>query len=107
MKKLLILLLLMVSSNVFSSSEVFYNGEKLINDIKSDDLSANAYASGFIIGVIGVNYDNREICIDEGVTGDQLIQITKNYLEKHPDSWKYTASSILIFAIKEFYPCKK
>ena len=107
MKKLLILLLLMVSTNVFSNSEVFYNGEKLINDIKSDDLSANAYASGFIIGVIGVNYDNREICIDEGVTGDQLIQITKNYLEKHPDSWKYTASSILIFAIKEFYPCKK
>ena len=104
MKKILILILLTVSTNVFSNSEVFYNGEKLINDIKSDDLSANAYASGFIIGV---NYDNREICIDEGVTGDQLIQITKNYLEKHTDSWKYTASSILIFAVKEAYPCKK
>ena len=104
MKKILLIILLTVSTNVFSDSEGFYNGENLINDMKSDDLYANAFASGFIHGV---NDDSREICFYEVVTRNQVTQIIKNFLEKHPEYWKYTASSLVITAVKEIYPCKK
>lgn len=104
MKKLILFILLTVSTNVFSDSGGFYNGENLINNIKSDDLYANAFASGFILGV---NDASREICVDEGVTRNQATQIIKNFLEKHPEYWKYTASSLVITAVKEIYPCNK
>ena len=104
MNKIILLILLTVSTNVFADSEGFYNGEKLITDIRSSHQGDNIYANGYILGV---SDSNNELCIEGVVTGNQVTQITKNFLEKHPESWKYTASSLVMAALKEVYPCKK
>ena len=104
MKKILILILLTVSTNVFSG--VYFNAEKLITYIKSSSATDNMVALGYIYGVVDTH---TPICGWKmaGVTGNQLVQVTKNYLEKHPESWNYGAYGVVIYAIKEVYPCKK
>ena len=90
--------------NVFSA--LYYNAERLITDIRSSSSIDNMVALGYIFGVVDTH---SAICGWKltGVTGPQLVQITKNFFEKRPESWNYGADSVVIFAIKEKYPCKK
>lgn len=109
MKKILILVLLLTISTTSFSGGNYETGEKLINSIRSSNEIDRVYAIGYINGVldgyiVGVNSD---ICLGTGVTANQLVQITKNYLEKHPETWKYAARILVIFAISDVYPCKK
>lgn len=113
MKKILILVLLLTISTTSFSGANYQTGEKLINYIRSSNEMDRVYAMAYIQGVIDLEYTgfgsdgNGYICQMDEVTTNQLVQITKNYLEKHPETWKHTASILVIFAIGEVYPCKK
>ena len=105
MNKIILLILLTVSTNVFSDVN-YMTGETLINFLRSSNSEDNIIALGYIFGVIDTH---SEICDWKlaGVTGTKLVQITKNHLEKHPESWNYSASAFVKAAISEKYPCKK
>ena len=103
MKKIILFILLTVSTNVFSA---YYTGENLITDIRSSSSIDRMVAMGYIYGVVDVYFTSCQI-IFAGVSGNQLVQITKNYLEKHPENWNYTGESEVYLAISEKYPCKK
>ena len=79
MKKIILFILLTVSTNVFSG--LYFNAEKLITDIRSSSSTDNMVALGYIYGVVDTH---SPICGWKlaGVTGTQLVQITKNFLEK-------------------------
>jgi hypothetical protein len=104
MKKIILFILLAVSTNVFSGA--YITGEILINRIKSNLVIDNELALGYIFGVVD-SYDNFCKWKLEGITIFQLNQVTKNYLEKHPEIWNYSANYGVLSAIKEVYPCKK
>ena len=107
MKKLTLLLLLMVSTNVMSDTMVtpFVSGIDLIKWIKDDKYTTirNMYISGVVDGI--QLYDN--ICLPSNTYASQLIQITYNYMQKNPTTWNDIASYNIVNALKETYPCKK
>ena len=97
--------MLTVSTNIIFN-DAYLNGYMLFYLIRSNLIYKNKLATQYILGIVDTNYPTCNWKLT-GVTGDQLTQITKNFLEKHPESWNYNASILVYFAIKEAYPCKK
>lgn len=111
MKKILLIILLTVSTNIFSNNtyldgNAYLDGNTLINLIRSNLIYENQLATQYILGVVDTN-DGECNWKLTGVSGGQLNQITKNFLEKHPEYWNYNASMLVNFAIVRVYGCKK
>jgi Rap1a immunity proteins len=47
------------------------------------------------------------VCFPDSVVGQQLIDIVKSYLEKNPAVRHYSASSLVLRAFSEAFPCPK
>ncbi|WP_176753970.1 Rap1a/Tai family immunity protein [Nitrosomonas mobilis] len=46
-------------------------------------------------------------CTTSGVTRGQFIAIVAKYLKNNPEKWNMSADSIVFYAMKEAFPCKK
>ena len=47
----------------------------------------------------------KSFCLPNGVTNGQLLEMTKKYLEDHPEQLHFIASSFLLEMIGEAFPC--
>ncbi len=105
MKKIILFILLTVSTNVFAN---FYTGNDLIRWYKIDNYTG---IYGYLAGVIdeySTEPNNKKIiCIPEATEIQQISQITYNYLQKNPTQWAWNGAFIVWLALIEAYPCKK
>ncbi|TAK62030.1 Rap1a/Tai family immunity protein [Methylobacter sp.] len=108
----------------------FWDGTKLFNHIKRENLAIDGYDAnlgvGYIMGVFDTNVGiqfcplNKEsdsakqltelgkklLSPTTGVSIKQVTQIVSNYLYKHPALFREPADKSVINALKEVYPCK-
>ena len=49
----------------------------------------------------------RDFCPAQEVTTGQFVGIVKNYLDAHPETWQFSASSEIFVALKRAFPCPK
>jgi hypothetical protein len=85
----------------------FESGNSLLQQMKSSNVADQMHAMGFVKGVIDV-YLNVTICPPnggKGITGGQLNDMIKNYLENNPAVRHKTAESIIHDALKPLWPC--
>jgi hypothetical protein len=107
MKKLILLIILLtVSTNVFSG---YFTGNDIIGWLKDDryTIQREAYVSGVIDGIEMTDTYKNYICIPIKTTGQQIAQLTYNNMQQHPEKWTKTGSYFVISALIEAYPCKK
>lgn len=118
MFRLFIALTILFSTTVYadeSSREVssFVNGLELQKGCNSEMADTENGCKLYVAGVIDSyafladieNLENR-ICIPDEVTARQLQYIVKKYLNEHPKDLHYTASYIVLVAIRKAFPCK-
>ena len=108
MKKILLIILLTVSTNVFAV--IFFTGNDLIRWFKSYNYTEiNGYVSGVIDGFEAEPGGNNKkiICIPIGTEVQQISQITYNYLQKNPTQWALNGAYIVEYSLMDAYPCKK
>lgn len=62
---------------------------------------------GYTEGVFGtaLQLDKRGVCASEEADSEQLIRIAMKYLENHPEQLHYGASSTILVAFREAFPC--
>jgi len=62
---------------------------------------------GYTEGVFGtaLQLDKRSICAPEEVESERLVRIAMKYLENHPEQLHYGASSTILIAFREAFPC--
>jgi hypothetical protein len=103
MKKILFTILLSFASVSFGSN--FKGGNDLYEQLKSKDTEIVKYlvGSGYVIGVVDTRFEK---CNFDNVVAAQLVDTVLLYLTNHPEMRQYTASSLVIFAIKEKFNCK-
>jgi hypothetical protein len=106
MKKILVLLLFMGSTNVFAG---VWSGNDLVKWFKDEGYAGirEAYIAGVVDTVGYTEGYNKYICILEGTTTTQIVQLTYNYMQKHPEKWTVQGSYFVVMALFEAYPCKK
>lgn len=108
----------------------FWDGTKLFNHIKRDNLTIDGYDAnvgvGYIMGVFDANVGILFCPLDgesdaskqltelgrklltpaAGASIKQVTQIVFNYMHKHPALLRESADKSVINALKEVYPCK-
>ena len=94
----------------------FYDGNKLW-DFCSGDKSSPVYyqqAEGcraYIIGVYDTQVEFRRatptVCISMQVESQQLVDVVKQWLERNPANRQHSASSIVLYALGQAFPCGK
>jgi hypothetical protein len=83
----------------------FLSGNMLLSNIQSDESFKRAYAIGFILGVHDV-YEDQIICSGANVTGGQLRDIVKKFLENNPSERDLPAHLLVMISLGKAFPCK-
>ena len=107
MKKIILLILLTISTNVFANEWVYVSGNDLIKHLKDNDRDGQFYISGVVDAISVLEPYGKEICIEAGTSLMQLGQLTYNHMQKHPEKWMDPGSYFVITMLRETYPCKK
>jgi hypothetical protein len=119
MRKLLVLLLFAASPAWAQETKAvaFVSGNMLHDwfQARETEIEARSYVLGahdalkFVQGLKLVQ-GTQQLClfdIPTGVTGGQVQDVVKLYLEKHPEGRNYAATSDVLAALREAWPCKK
>lgn len=65
---------------------------------------------GFIEGVLDATTSypqaSTHICFPNGSMSGTLIEIVTDYLDKHPENRHFSATSLVITALQEAFPCR-
>lgn len=70
-----------------------------------------AFCLAFIVGVSDAHetvfdaLEKKPFCLPSGATGRQVMDVAIQYLEQHPESRHYTASSTVGLALIKAFPC--
>ena len=110
MIKILLALVLMTLSNTASSwagdSELF-DGNKLFEHCDTDGANwSNGVCYGYVVGTYDRGrYDSVGVCIPDGVSVKQLIDLTTNYLRDNPQLRHKPADLLIGSSWYEAWPC--
>ena len=97
----------------FQVEAEFETGRDLLSDCESEDPVTFTYCIGYISGMVDAELffqkrypDNKSrICMDGNVTLEQLWYLVTDHLNEHPADLHFTASSLVIEALIESFPC--
>ena len=111
MKKIMILLFL-ISINVYAKKISFVTGNMLYQLCKSENKVNNGLCEGYIAGIndamsSGYLHKYFQVCLPEGVSTTQLRLILIKYMEQIPQKLHYVAEGIVAEALGNTFPCKK
>jgi hypothetical protein len=101
MKKLLATLLFIP---IVASAE-FTSGNDLYKDLRSDKVSDNIYALGYIAGVADAGQSGSH-CIPSTVSLGQLQDMAIDYLRRNADVRNLSADVLIGLMLLERWPCK-
>lgn len=91
---------------------------RLAEHPKDGDAESGAYCLGYVNGILAmatdttvtlVNSDHRTSlpCAPaEGLTTGQAVRVVLKYLNSHPETLHKPAKSLVVFALREAFPCK-
>lgn len=84
----------------------FQSGNDLHKDINDSSAQSNMYALGYIVGVTDTLIGTT-ICIPQGVSQGQLMDVVKNFLNRAPQARNLPANVLVMVAVEEHWPCPK
>ena len=115
MRKLIAILLLIVSFNTYAvtAGEIVDGCERLVTDAEID--AEQAYCMGWIEGAamtsvfhakqLGTD-DNMAFCLPEGVTPNQLVKVIIKGINEYPEKQHYEFSVAAAAHLAVAFPCK-
>lgn len=103
MKRLLLITLLVTST---AARAEFLSGNDLLGHLDSDSSAEKSFSLGYIAGVTDAASDIL-ICAPTTITTGQARDIVWKHLRANPQTRHYTASSLVIEALRKVWPCKK
>jgi hypothetical protein len=75
--------------------------------------ASEAHCLSYILGVSdtissyqGLKLAKTIVCAPKGVTGGQIRDVVVNYLKAHPEERHTSASSSILVALSEVWPCR-
>jgi hypothetical protein len=81
----------------------FFDGNDLLRWCTSKD----ALCTGYVAGVSDeLSRNGPTVCRPEHVTVEQLRELVTRYLERHPEERQLQASSLVVGAMRDAWPCR-
>ena len=110
----LVVLIYLTSIGSFLSSgstKYFYNGTKLYNLCRAENVTDEALCEGYILGVQDAIYSGHlsehfSVCLPEGVEPDQIRLQLIRFIENNPDIMNFAAEGLVAKTLETSYACK-
>jgi hypothetical protein len=114
MKTILVALLLMPSlaanaQNPVKSARAFKSANQLYADCTSISQVDQGFCGGYIVATADIanGLKDIDVCLPEGVTMQQVVDVAKKYLTDSPAERRYSAHSTVIASLRKAFPCPK
>ena len=93
------------------STKYFYNGTKLYNLCRAENVTDEALCEGYILGVQDAIYSGHlsehfSVCLPEGVEPDQIRLQLIRFIENNPDIMNFAAEGLVSKTLETSYACK-
>ena len=93
------------------STKYFYNGTKLYNLCRAENVIDEALCKGYILGVQDAIYSGHlsehfSVCLPEGVEPDQIRLQLIRFIENNPDIMNFAAEGLVAKTLETSYACK-
>lgn len=93
----------MLLSSVANSQQV--TGNDILENLNSDIDYIRGLTDGYILGMTtGLNYGG-EICLPEGVTGQQMVDVVETYLLNNPNERNENGGLLTAYSLLLAFPC--
>lgn len=112
------MLLLAGLATMVPAQAYFITGQMLKDALEASDRLKNGnpqaqdereaqFGRGFVAGVADSALDGLRYCSPGDATLGQFNDVALRYLRAHPDTMPKTASSVVLQALIEAYPCRR
>ena len=101
MKKLIALVALCATT----AHAEFWDGNKLLNHIKSESMYRQGMALGYVMGVHDTMQEINH-CPPPNAQAGQVLDMVENYLTNVPAQRHKSADSIVMHVLKTAFPCR-
>lgn len=112
------MLLLAGLATMVPAQAYFITGQMLKDALEASDRLKNGnpqaqdereaqFGRGFVAGVADSALDGLRYCSPGDATLGQFNEVALRYLRAHPDAMPKTASSVVLQALIEAYPCRR
>jgi hypothetical protein len=88
------------------ASAQFLNGNKLLENMRSENVALSGMAVGYVMAISDV-YQNQGHCSGPNVTSGQSRDVVKKFLEANPAIRDMSADLLVLVALAEAFPCKQ
>jgi hypothetical protein len=108
MRVLLVSVVLFATAGVAKANGAFYDGNQLYESCRQNRSVCMAYTIGVIDAdtmLAELNHRRSIICLPQNAVSGQLADIVYEYLQQHPETRQYTASSEVYTALAKAFPC--
>lgn len=102
-RALILMMLLTIPIKTSLSGGNYFNGNDMYAFATSDDPAEKSLFIGYVSGVMDAN--TEILCVPAEVSLQQAADITRKYLEQHPDIRHYAGRGFVILSITEAFPC--
>jgi hypothetical protein len=92
------------SGSAFAAA--FLTGNDLFTDCSATETIGSVICHGYVVGAADAFAGADLICIPKNVSQGQVADIVTKFLRDHPESRHYSASSEVLQALMEAFPCK-
>lgn len=91
----------------------FDSGNRLYEDCRAENYFNRGYCGGYVVGIVDTIEALQErgvlpanaLCIPEGSTKGQLVDVVEKYFEDHPSRRHLDAGSLVPEALNAAFPC--
>ena len=91
-----------------SPSRATTSGNDLFNYCEDTGVNwSSGYCDGYVSGIAELATTVGSICPSEAVNNRQVWDITRKYLEQHPETRDQVAEYLVLRALMDTFPCPK
>jgi hypothetical protein len=102
-RTLILIILLAIPVKAPLARGNYFNGNDMYAFATSDDPVKEALFIGYVSGVLDAN--TEVLCVPAEVSLQQAANITRKYLEQHPDIRHFAGRGFVLLSITEAFPC--
>lgn len=85
---------------------------KAFCDVQQRPSEAAGSCTGYVAGTVDAfrtvlnSYKLKPYCLPAGVSGEQILGMTKDYLASHPEHMDVSAANLIMVMLLDSFPCQ-
>jgi hypothetical protein len=99
-------LVCVLSPEIALGQDGFLSGNELYQKCTAEAVG-KSYCVGYVTGIADVMQISKSLCVPDGVTVGQMVDVIVKYLRDHPEKRHYSVAAATFNTLSQTFPCPK